>query len=339
LAFTLFGLNTARLTLILISLNPYLARWAGTALSESLHLTLTVGTICVFIRAPQTSKKLWYGLSGVLWALATLCRPITVLLLPMMVATIYFYAPKVEQRVQKAAIVLLFGALMMSPWTVRNWLQFNRFIPLQTVGYGEHFWLTTVDTEDQPVNGDWEEKLPTLFVKYPEYAQYHEFLACKNEKVSIDEERAWEATLIRYALQRVMKDPWGYFLSRAQRYPRLWLHSGEMWFSNVSFQSAVASRQYLILSFKTSLGFLFSVLPLSFAIAGIYLSRRNWRTLCPILLVPLLIGVNHLPLWVETRYSLAAMPFLLLFAAFGLSQVEVATIRLWYCKYRNSYSN
>ena len=132
-----------------------------------------------------------------------------------------------------------------------------------------------------------------------------------------------ERNLVNASIARLTEHPLKYLASRAKAMPHLWIHSGMLWFADISFRSAITSRQYTVVAVKILLLLIFSLIPLTLAIVGIYLSRQNWRKNFPLLLLPMLIGVTHLPLWIEDRYGTPAVPFFLIFAAFALTKLRV----------------
>src|ERR1041385_5492926 len=57
------------------------------------------------------------------------------------------------------------------------------------------------------------------------------------------------------------------------------------------------------------------------AIYGIFLERRRFVLLSHITLFPVFLSLIHLPMWIESRYSLPMMPLVLILAARGIEKL------------------
>lgn len=296
---------------LLMGLNPTLGRWAGAYLNETLYMGLAIATVLLFARAMRMPSAGRFIATGLAWALTTLCKPLTVLLLPLLLGAIWLARPTVDRRMRCGLILVLSGLVVIGAWTIRNYVAFNRVIPFQARGLGVQFWMTTIDPEDQPVN-DWV-IIPARWVhKYPEV------VAWKSLGSDLDSQRSLDAILIAAGVRRITSRPFAYIVQRIARVPRLWLHSGRLWYHDVSFRTALAGRRLLILAIKTLQLLVLSLLPVVLSFVGIAGLRHRWRELAPLLVVPAFILLAHLPLWIEERYGAPAVPFLLTFAAWTI---------------------
>ena len=80
------------------------------------------------------------GLYGALWGISLLTNPALGLLLPFVFGWIFYRCPSANTR--RASLLLLAAGvvvLVCLPWTVRNYLQFHRFIPLRS-NFAYEFW-------------------------------------------------------------------------------------------------------------------------------------------------------------------------------------------------------
>jgi 4-amino-4-deoxy-L-arabinose transferase-like glycosyltransferase len=310
LATRLFTRRVGILAGLLAALNPYLARTAGGVLTEALFMALVVALIWAFANGLLSSRARWFAMTGVLWAGATLCRPATLVLLPLMVATVWVFVPAVVRSLRLAGVLLLCGLAGMAPWAIRNYVQFQEFIPLQTHAFGLNFWLTTIDPLDRPT-ATWAGKLDDLRKKYPELEAFYQIRGSVAQKAA-------EEHLIEIGRERVRQHPWRYVGERLRALPRLWIHSGRLWYSDVSFSDARAAGRYGVIAAKLLLMLLLSIAPLALACAGTWLYRHRWRQLLPLWLVPASLLAVQLPTWVEERYGMPAVPFFLVLAAGAL---------------------
>ena len=311
MATMLFSRRVGLLAGLVAALNPYLARTAGGVLTEALFMALVVALIWAFVHGLLSSRARWFVAAGLLWAAATLCRPATLVLLPLMIVTVWVFAPPVRLRVRLAAMLLVCGLVGMAPWAIRNYVQFQVFIPLQTHAFGVNFWLTTLDPADQPT-ATWTGKLDKLRQKYPELEVFYQI------RGSVAQQAA-EQRLVEIGRVRVMQHPWKYAGERLRALPRLWIHSGRLWYSGVSFSEARADGRYGVIAVKLLVMLLLSIAPIALACRGTWLCRRRWRTLLPLYLVPASILAVHVPTWIEERYGMPAVPFFLVLAAAALA--------------------
>ena len=310
-AAAIFGPTAGVVAGLLAALNPYLARTAGAVLTEALFMTLIVWFVWALVRGLTTARTAWFAAAGLLWALATLCRPATSVVLLLVFPAIWVFRPTVERRVRLAGVLLLCGVAGMVPWTARNLVQFQAFIPLQTHAWGANFWLTTLDPEEQPT-GSWAGKIEEFRQRYPEFETYYRAQGPL-------EERASERGLVEAGLERVRQHPWRYLGDRIRRLPLLWIHSGRLWYSETSFSAALSSGRFGVVVAKLALAFVLSLAPLALACVGLWRYRHDWRRLVPILLVPASVVAVQLPMWIEERYGMPAVPFLLVLAAAALT--------------------
>lgn len=97
------------------------------SLSEGLFIVLLSASLACWCRAERGSSSGALG-AGILLGLATLTRPIT-LLMPGL-----FLARAWNGRLPRVALAGLGFLLILAPWTARNWYTFGRFIPVSTMG-------------------------------------------------------------------------------------------------------------------------------------------------------------------------------------------------------------
>jgi len=148
LALRLVGSRPAKIAFALACLCPFLANYAGAALSETLENFFTALALDLAIRALQAERDrplhYWAG-CGLACAGAILLRPDGAMLL--IVIEIYLLASLLKPRFQNPpatpatgrAIVhdfqaaILIGVIAIAPlvpWTIRNWRVFHQFQPL-----------------------------------------------------------------------------------------------------------------------------------------------------------------------------------------------------------------
>jgi hypothetical protein len=114
---------------------PYAWIW-DSSLSALLAAAILWATICVSDR-PSLPAFVLYGL---LWGISLLVNPALGALLPFLLGWIFFRL-KVEnsRRLRLTLVALAATILLCLPWTLRNYVQFHRFVPLRS-NFAYEFW-------------------------------------------------------------------------------------------------------------------------------------------------------------------------------------------------------
>lgn len=126
---------------LFLAVNPLLVTRAAFVLQEPVLLLFTVLAAWAtvrFVKAPSVPRA---ALSGAGWGICTLAKavswyvPILVLAMRFLPARLRFTA-----RGKEAAVLMLFFAATIAPWTLRNFVHFHRFIPVNDQGEGLLRW-------------------------------------------------------------------------------------------------------------------------------------------------------------------------------------------------------
>jgi hypothetical protein len=189
------------------------------------------------------------------------------------------HAPRVW--LPRATVAVAVIAAVILPWTIRNYLVFDRFLLLNSQT-GQVFW-----NANHPYLG-------TEFEGSPMF-QIPADLEGTNEAV-LDRE------LMKRGLQLVLDDPMRFVLLSLDRIPRYF------WFWP-SATSSTLSNVSRTLSFG---------LFVPFMIVGIVLSLREWRRWSQLYVFILLYSGIHVVSWVQVRYRMPVDLALVPFAALAL---------------------
>jgi 4-amino-4-deoxy-L-arabinose transferase-like glycosyltransferase len=102
---------------------PPLIAYCGILLSETLFITLLLWAVWMTLHSQKTGKDLW--LSGCLWGIANLTRPISLPLLLGLLLIMLLY----RQIGWKPLLHILAAFfLTLSPWVIRNYLEFHEWV-------------------------------------------------------------------------------------------------------------------------------------------------------------------------------------------------------------------
>jgi 4-amino-4-deoxy-L-arabinose transferase-like glycosyltransferase len=135
----MFGGRVSRLAGWLSAVHPLLVFFSAYLLTETwlvVTMLLALWLSMEWARAPRPLRAVAAGLA---WGLASLARP-TALLLPLVMVA-WAWVPlrlmlSPARRVGQVALLLLGLVLALAPWTLRNALVFDAFIPVASRGGG-----------------------------------------------------------------------------------------------------------------------------------------------------------------------------------------------------------
>ena len=124
---------------LIASFHPSLIGSTAFILSETLYTFLLTASVLFLVRAVKSTRNRGYCLAGLLLGIATLCRP-TSMLFPLFLVAGTVFPQKCRIRMAGLLILALTMAAVIAPWTVRNFLAFNEFLPI-AVGGGGNLWV------------------------------------------------------------------------------------------------------------------------------------------------------------------------------------------------------
>lgn len=118
-----FGIVVA----LLFALDPVSIFFTNTVLTETLFTFLFTLSMYYFIRSIQFHENGSLYASAVFIGLATLCRPVSLYLIPLL-AVVYFISRKVNRVFLYKQAILYFGivALFIGPWFLRNKMTYGQ---------------------------------------------------------------------------------------------------------------------------------------------------------------------------------------------------------------------
>jgi hypothetical protein len=148
-AFLLFleitpSLAWATCAALFLAVNPLLVTRVVFVLQEPtllLFTTLAAWLSIRLVKAPSTPRA---ALAGTAWGLCTLAK-VVVWFAPLLMLAMRFLPGRLrrEWKGREAAALLLCFAAVVAPWTLRNYVQFHRFIPVNGQGEGMLEWIVS----------------------------------------------------------------------------------------------------------------------------------------------------------------------------------------------------
>lgn len=276
-----------------------------TVLTEPLFTALLVAGVLAAVLAFSKNRSRMTALAGVLLALAALCRPIA-LPIPVIFAVVYLLRRGSRRRWLHCAVLLGCTALVIAPWAIRT-TQVSEQVVFINGASAVPFYVAT--------RTDWDQKdqatLWTRFITEDEYGR--RLAAAKSPKEVVEADRFGAGR----GMQNIRANPKAYLSSRARTLPYLVITSFDNFTGfNESFRTLRQQGRVLKLALKLALLFLFSLLPFVLAWIGLIPSRRNLPAVL-VAVVWLFMLAANLPMWVEYRFWVPAIPFLFVTAAHG----------------------
>lgn len=272
--------------------------FCGRIITETLNIFLLTLSIYFLILALDDSKKLFFILSGLCLGLTALCRS-GIILFPLFVLifmVIKYFRTKTK-FILSFLIFLICFIVVISPWTIRNYTLYHRFIPVSTGG-GATFWAGNY----LPYEGIW----PDID---PEYKRI-----CRDNNVSID---PFSPETDSVFLQEGIKNISSYIKKSPLSYLNL-LNKKAFYF----FKGPQTDYRLEIFHYPYSIYGNYRLdgwdILLIFALFGLAFSFSQWKRSFIIFLPILYFFLFHLITFSYTRYSLQVFPFLIIFTSFGI---------------------
>lgn len=276
---------------------------ASALLSESLFVWFVTAAMVATTYGVQRNRIALSLAGGVLLAAAALTRPIGLVLLVAFPVALYF-AKTVPRRHTHAA-VLLAGLLVILPWTVRTSMLAGQFVPLQSHGVTTAYFAARWDF-DQLDEGH-------LYAQFLTTPCGQLFAAAHDPRADV----AADAFCSQETTAYIARDPVSYAITRVRVFPYLFIYSFDNFTGiNASYPGLLKSGDYGALLVKALLLIAFSLVPFALALVSLLLVRAH-----PIVVLSAAVWVTtlvlHIPLWVQFRYWVPAVPAELIAAIFG----------------------
>ena len=129
------------LLIVLLALLLPLHRLALGIFSEPLFLMLTsAGVYSLMCYSKGSSSKPLY-IAGLLLGASALVRPVNLLAVAFLVSVLLW---KRKIAIRQAVLTTIVSALVVTPWTVRNWIVFDKLVPI-AAHHGSIYYMTDAE--------------------------------------------------------------------------------------------------------------------------------------------------------------------------------------------------
>jgi hypothetical protein len=136
---------------LVVAIYPALLEYQGMLMSEPLAATLLSGGVLAALRAWDGGRWQWL-LPGALFGALALTRPEYLAIAGLVALVVFAREARGDWRVSitRAAIFLLGLVVIVAPWTVRNAVALDRFVPISTGGGQVLFAGTYLPSDGDP---------------------------------------------------------------------------------------------------------------------------------------------------------------------------------------------
>lgn len=276
-------------------------------LSESIAAFLLTFALLLCVAAVKNEGKMWHVFSGMGIGLVTLVRPEYILFLAVFSG--YIFAINRHEFIgvaKKIGLIVLGTAVIILPWTARNYLVFRQLIINNVGGIGYSLYLGTFETKDNWK--DWRKFPEEVFYDKEEKAKAY-MLTEENTRYyssgSIKIQRS-EKEFTKMALKRIKRDP--------MRCIKVWITSApRLWYQNhiQMYEKKEPSGKWFIFYFIAG------------AIALFTARREERKLMSPLWLAFCYLTLLFMPLHIEARYGVPLMPAIICLAGMGLGNLMI----------------
>ena len=292
---------------IVMAFYPPLISTAGFILSEELTVILLAISILFLTRAIKRKQVRYYILTGIFLGLTTLCRSITLLFPIFLYFTLLFSSSKKREFVL-ISILLVSMIATVAPWTIRNYIKFNAFIPCQT-DRGANLWVGTHLPSDGPGGmpyGGITCRATSADKEYKDPKDREAFLKVNRGLSPIEADKEY----YREGIKNILNNPSGYLRLCVEKFKRYWF-----WIPGgvevLKPYPKIKLGLYIVYYFVLLLAFL-----------GVWVGlKENWRDKLPMLAIILYFTITHTLIFAVPRFHIPTMPYDLIFAVVGFLEI------------------
>jgi hypothetical protein len=282
---------------------------AQTMTNAMLAATLVVLSALMLVKFLEEPSHRRAGVLGLVLGLTTLGCPTAQLFLPVAAAAVAVWGWKnLRPAVTQAILMLAVAAIIVMPWTVRNYMVFGKFVPVRT-GFGQIAFIGVVASGGtvaperlrSHVKPPWSAETPRDAVRRIIHSPYDDQAALEHFQLDYAKELGGAEY---FAMNEALRDSW--FLQEAKTF----LVANPV----LSAQLAIANTEVFVRLIDGSFGVLVCLLA---ALGGV-LGIRKPAVLILALWVGTFVGPFLLAICYYCRYRAPVEPLLVVLAVFAV---------------------
>ena len=262
--------------------------------TEAVFIFLLAGSVYCMMVLAKTLKLKDAVTTGIMLGITNLCRSIMLVFPVFLLLAFMFIKPSHKKEIIQCFLVLIiFMGLTILPWSIRNYILTNQFIPIQ-YGVGYQFLRGNVIVQTNSLIGE------NSFQRSLDYAYNWEKTVLKQKEkengLIFDEQQAIKL-FDNLALQNLKEYPIECVKKVVKNLFFFW------YIAETPTKSKIIGALQLIVIVS--------------ALVGIYFSLRQGIEVNCILMIILYFLLIHAPLVAVGRYAVPIMPYMIIFASFG----------------------
>jgi 4-amino-4-deoxy-L-arabinose transferase-like glycosyltransferase len=304
IASRLWDARTGLVAAGIMAVFPGLLLYTGALLSETVFVFLLLAAVAVLVDVPWSERALSTQrlvAFGVLVGLSALVRPQAVLLLPALALALLIARFGWRRALKAAAIALAAAVLTIAPWTVRNAITMDAFIPISS------------NTGDDLCIGH----NPGANGAFGFYGDCLDVKGLKGGEREVERNRKNTRVALEYAWEHPRREAW--LLTQRARYT----YNGD--YEAVDAVESFGRDRFLPGGLREGLktiadGYFFVVLALALAGAALLWSRTDGRRTM-LLLTMAAMALIPLAFFGDVRFHVPASPFFAIAAAVALTRL------------------
>lgn len=297
---------------LIAAIYPALVGFSGFLFSETLAAFLLSLAILFYFFSIDKKTLFMFIITGLIFGLLILCYP-KFLFLPFIFGLSVYFFNKFRMGFFKYFLGLIVGVVFaVTPWTLRNFNKFGKFIPVAT-GAGTTLWYATLPQD----NIEWQ------FNREPLLSEFKRFF--RDPQSHFEQEEFFFSVrtnefFARKALNNIRSKPLLFFKLSAKRFFRQWFSSNgnSFYMLRGTIGSYLLNKNYGILFTKILLA-LFQAYIILFGCLGILteFNSQKKNIFSPILLSILYSSIINSIFITEARYQIPVLGLLFIYAAVG----------------------
>jgi 4-amino-4-deoxy-L-arabinose transferase-like glycosyltransferase len=277
------------ISVFIMAINPEIVAMAGSMYTETLYIFLSVLAFSILFRCMKEPSRYsrWILLALVL-GLTILTRHILILF-PAMLLIFTFIAPSLKDFRKPMTFFTTLCCLILLPWTLRNYVIFDRFVPVAT-GTGGGLWHGMMAQ-----NSEYH------------YEETRKTIAEETKGLETPEDR--EYFLMQKTFEAIKKNPVDFIRRVFLKFFRFFTQVYE------DIPQGMKRKSNPVIILLLSVNY-YPIL--IFCIWGMIVHARRWRQLFPLYGIILYSCMLYSITFVTPRYRIPLLPFMILFACAGL---------------------
>ena len=305
LATNIFNKRTGTLSAVCLAFHPLFVFNGSSAMTESLFTFLLALVVLFLFKSYQSPLRRYFILAGCFIGLASLCRASAQFLSVFIFVILFFKNRQKKMAFIKNYILLLITmGLIISPWTIRNYIISGGDFILIDTSRGYTCWEgNQILTDGHDLEALSREK------RLNAESAIADILGIADEPDGAENisRIAWSSKrnsdrLFKNALRNIFKNPVGTVILWVKKFYRFW-------FAFIGYEKYTI--QYLTIFYQ--------IILVSLGTIGLYCCYREHKPVFPLTIIILYFSFIHTMSIAYIRYSVPVMPYIIILACYASS--------------------